>query len=64
MQLAFNQGETVHFSLYCKEGIAVSAVEDQVSSIIKTTNNISPTDTRALRTFNIENNSCYFTICF
>lgn len=55
MQLAFNQGETVHF-LACtaKAGIAVSAVEDQVSSIIKTANSISPTDTRALRTFNIE----------
>ncbi len=55
MQLTFNQGEIVHF-LACtaKPGISASVVEDQVSTILKTSNHIAPEDTKALHSFNIE----------
>ncbi len=55
MQLTFNQGDIVHF-LACttKPGIAASAVEEQVSTILKAANHIAPDDNKALYAFNIE----------
>lgn len=55
MQLTFNQGDVVHF-LACtaKPGFAASAVEYQVSTILKAANHIAPDDNKALYAFNIE----------
>jgi putative ABC transport system permease protein len=55
MQRAFNQGDVIHF-LGCtaKPGYPASVTEDEVKSIIKATHEISPTDEKALRSFNIE----------
>ncbi len=55
MQRAFNQGDNVHF-LGCtaKSGYPASVTEEEVKAIIKAAHDVSPTDEKALGSFNIE----------
>lgn len=55
MQKAFNQGDMVHF-LACtaKKGYPAAVVEEEVKSIIKANHSISPTDEKAIGSFNAE----------
>lgn len=55
MQRAFNQGDIIHF-LACtaKPGYPASLVEEEVINILKAAHDISPTDEKAIRSFNIE----------
>lgn len=55
MQRAFNQGDIIHF-LGCtaKPGFPATVVEEEVKSIVKAAHNISPTDEKAMGSFNIE----------
>lgn len=55
MQRAFNQGDIIHFlSCTAKKGYPASMVEEEVRNIIKTAHDISPTDEKAMWSFNIE----------
>lgn len=55
MQKAFNQGDIIHFlGATAKPGMAVSVLEDQIKTILKTNHNIAPNDEKAVRSFNIE----------
>lgn len=55
MQRAFNQGDVVHF-LACtaKPGYPAAEVEEEVKTILRSAHDISPTDTKAINSFNIE----------
>jgi len=55
MQRAFNQGDVVHF-LACtaKPGYPAAEVEEEVKAILRSAHDISPTDTKAINSFNIE----------
>lgn len=55
MQRAFNQGDVVHF-LACtaKPGYEAAVVEEEVKTILRSAHDISPTDTKAINSFNIE----------
>ncbi|MFT3993014.1 MAG: ABC transporter permease [Dysgonomonas sp.] len=55
MQQAFNQGDAIHF-LACtaKSGYPAQVVEEEVKSIVKAAHNISPTDEKAMGSFNAE----------
>lgn len=55
MQRAFNQGDVVHF-LACtaKPGYSAAEVEEEVKTILRQAHDISPTDTKAINSFNIE----------
>lgn len=55
MQKAFNQGDNIHF-LGCtaKPGYPASVVENEVKQIMKAAHDISPTDTKAINSFNLE----------
>lgn len=54
MQTTFNQGDIIHF-LACttKAGHDASETETEVKEILKTAHSISPTDEKAVRSFNI-----------
>ncbi|MFG5856815.1 ABC transporter permease [Dysgonomonas sp. Shenzhen-Wh21] len=55
MQQAFNQGDKVYFmACTAKPGYPSSVVEEEVTAIIKTAHDISPTDEKAVGSFNIE----------
>ncbi len=55
MQQTFNMGDQVHFLAFtAKKGIPVSVVEEKVKTILKKRHSISPTDTQALQSVNIE----------
>jgi putative ABC transport system permease protein len=55
MQRAFNQGDIVHFlSCTAKAGVPAADVEEEVKAIIRSAHDISPTDTKAINSFNIE----------
>lgn len=55
MQTAFNHGDVIHLlSCTTKPGYPVTVTEDEVKGILRTANNISPTDEKAVRSENIE----------
>ena len=55
MQQAFNQGDKVYFmACTAKPGYPASMVQEEVTNIIKTAHDISPTDEKAVGSFNIE----------
>lgn len=55
MQQTFNMGDQVHFLAFtAKKGVPVSVVEEKVKTILKKRHSISPTDTQALQSVNIE----------
>lgn len=55
MQQAFNQGDKVYFmACTAKPGYPASIVQEEVTNIIKTAHDISPTDEKAVGSFNIE----------
>jgi putative ABC transport system permease protein len=55
MQQTFNMGNDVHFlALTSIPGVPVSVVEEKVKDIIKKRHSISPTDTQAINSVNIE----------
>lgn len=55
MQQAFNQGDKVYFmACTAKHGYPASMVQEEVTNIIKTAHDISPTDEKAVGSFNIE----------
>jgi putative ABC transport system permease protein len=55
MQQTFNMGNDVHFlALTSVPGVPVSVVEEKVKDIIKKRHSISPTDTQAINSVNIE----------
>jgi putative ABC transport system permease protein len=55
MQQTFNMGNEVHFlALTSVPGVPVSVVEEKVKDIIKKRHSISPTDTQAINSVNIE----------
>lgn len=55
MQQAFNQNNIVH-ALACtaKQGYPAAMVEEEVKTILRTAHDISPTDQKAIESFNIE----------
>lgn len=65
MQRAFNQGDVIHF-LACtaKPGYPCSVLEDEVKAILKNAHNIAPTDEKAIRSFNIEEQFKLFNTLF
>jgi putative ABC transport system permease protein len=55
MQQTFNMGNQVHFlALTSVPGVPVSVIEDKVKDIIKKRHSISPSDTQAINSVNIE----------
>lgn len=55
MQRAFNMGENVNFlGATAKDGIKVSLLQDQITSILQANHDIAPNDTKAIRSFNVE----------
>ncbi len=55
MLQTYNMGNQVHFlAITAKSGIPVSVVEEKVKAFIKKKHSISPTDTQALNSVNIE----------
>jgi putative ABC transport system permease protein len=55
MLQTYNMGNRVHFlAITAKKGIPVSVVEEKVKDIIKKRHSISPNDTQALNSVNIE----------
>jgi putative ABC transport system permease protein len=55
MQQTYNMGNDVHFlAITSIPGVPVSVVEDKVKDIIKKRHSISPTDTQAINSVNIE----------
>lgn len=57
MLQTYNMGSQVHFlAITAKKGIPVSVVEEKVKDVIKKRHSISPTDTQALTSINIEKN--------
>jgi putative ABC transport system permease protein len=55
MLQTYNMGNQVHFlAITAKKGVPVSVVEDKVKELIKKKHSISPTDTQALFSINIE----------
>ncbi|HEY5500274.1 MAG TPA: ABC transporter permease [Bacteroidales bacterium] len=54
MQTAYNQGDIIHFmAAVAKDNVDASYVEKEVKKILKARNDISPTDERAVGSFNI-----------
>lgn len=55
MQNTFSRGDIIHF-LGCtaKPGYSASMVEEEVKTILKANHSVSPTDPKAIRSFNIE----------
>jgi len=65
MQLVFNQGDVIHFlSCTAKSGYPASMVEEEVSAILKNAHDIAPDDTKAIRSFNIEEQFLVFDYLF
>jgi len=61
MQQAFNQGNVVHFlAVTAVPGIKVSVVEEKIQKVLKTRNNIAPTDKTAVGGMNIEDQFTMF----
>ncbi|OIP83400.1 MAG: ABC transporter ATP-binding protein [Porphyromonadaceae bacterium CG2_30_38_12] len=61
MQQAFNQGNNVHFlAVTALPGIQVSVIEEKIQKILKTRNNIAPTDKTAVGGMNIEDQFTMF----
>lgn len=55
MQKTFSRGDVVHFlAVTAKKGYPAALVEEEVKSIIKDNHSISPTDTKAMGSFNAE----------
>jgi len=55
MLQTYNMGNQVHFlAITAKKGVPVSIVEEKVKELIKKKHSISPTDTQALTSINIE----------
>lgn len=55
MQRAFNQGDIIHFmSCTVKPGYSAKDTEMEVKTILKTSHDISPTDEKAVNSFNTE----------
>lgn len=55
MQTAFNQGDKVYFmACTAKPGYPASVTQEEVTAIIKAAHDISPTDEKAVGSFNIE----------
>ena len=55
MLQTYNMGNQVHFlAITAKKGVPVSVVEEKVKDLIKKKHAISPTDTQALNSINIE----------
>jgi putative ABC transport system permease protein len=55
MLQTYNMGSEVHFlAITAKKGIPVSVVEEKVKEVIKKRHSISPTDTQAVFSINIE----------
>lgn len=65
MQRTFNQGDVIHF-LACtaKPGYPAAVLENEVKSILKQAHSISPTDEKAVRSFNIEEQFKIFNMLF
>jgi len=54
MQSAYNQGDIIHFmAAVAQDNMDASYVEKEVKRILKSQNNIAPTDERAVGSFNI-----------
>lgn len=55
MQQAFNQNDIIH-ALACtaKQGCPAAMVEEEVKTILRTAHDISPTDQKAIQSFNVE----------
>ncbi|MDD4923133.1 MAG: ABC transporter permease [Bacteroidales bacterium] len=54
MQSAYNQGDNIHFmAAVAQDNIDASYVETEIKKILKTQNDIAPTDERAVGSFNI-----------
>jgi len=55
MQRAFNTGDKIYFmACTAKPGYPASVVEEEVKAIIRTSHDISPTDEKAIGSFNVE----------
>lgn len=55
MQKTFSRGDAIHFlAVTAKSGYSAAIVEEEVKEIIKTNHSISPTDTKAMGSFNAE----------
>lgn len=65
MQKAFNQGDIIQFmAATAKAGFEASYIEEQIKNILKTRNNIAPTDKRAVGSFNISDQFKMFSYMF
>ncbi|MDD4921489.1 MAG: ABC transporter permease [Bacteroidales bacterium] len=54
MQSAYNQGDIIHFmAAVAQDNIDASYIETEIKKILKTQNDIAPTDERAVGSFNI-----------
>jgi putative ABC transport system permease protein len=61
MQQVFNMGNTIHFlAITAQPGVKVSVVEKKVQAALKMANNISPDDTTAIGSMNLENQFTMF----
>lgn len=55
MQRAFNQGDVIHYmSCTVKPGYSAKDTEEEVKTILKASHDISPTDEKAINSFNTE----------
>lgn len=65
MQKAYNQGDIVHFlAATAKDDVDASVIEKDIKTILKSRNNISPDDDRAVGGFNISEQFKMFSYMF
>jgi len=65
MQKTYNHGNVIDFmATTAKPGFEVSYIEEQIKTILKTRNNISPTDESAVGSFNISEQFKIFSYLF
>jgi putative ABC transport system permease protein len=55
MQKIYNYGDEVHIvCVMAKDGVAVSEIQEQMETILKTAHSIAPNDKQAINSFNLE----------
>jgi putative ABC transport system permease protein len=65
MQRAYNQGDVIHFmAATAKDGCDAGKIQAEITTILKTQNNIAPEDDRAVGSFNIAEQFKMFSYMF
>lgn len=65
MQQINNQGDVIHLmGATAKKGVSAEALENRIKEVLKAQNSISPTDTQAVGSFNIEKQFLMFDYLF